>query len=139
MTVWSSRARGNVGSMVHFYEILEISLVFLQLSQEHLFRQSGLHGQDRNRGTFLCVWRLASELDPSSFSPKFPPKKSRWFNGAPLIWQHVKFPSKVRAPGTPLWLSRFSPHALLEVGNAPLLGSGTSAQVVRAKGREPEH
>ena len=76
---------------------------------------------------------------PSSFSSKFPPKKSRWFNGAPLIWQRVKFPSKVRAPGTPLWLSRFSLARPTRGGNASLLGSATSAQVVRARGREPEH
>lgn len=75
MTVWSSRARGNVGSMVHFMK-LEISLlVFLQLSQEYLFRQIGLMVRDRNSETFLCVWRLASELDPPHSAQKFPPKK----------------------------------------------------------------
>lgn len=118
---------------------LRFLLAFLHLSQEYLFRQIGLTVRTGTEVAFSVCMEASLRTRPASFSSKFPPKKSRWFNGAPLIWQHVKFPSKVRAPGTPLWLSRFSLAHPTRGGNAPLLVRATSAQAVRAKGREPEH
>lgn len=103
--------------------------MFLRLSQEYLFRQIAF---------YLCM-EASPRTGPASFSSKVPHKKSQWFNGAPLIWQHVKFPSEGRAAGTHLWLSRSSQACPTRGGNAPLLGGATSALAVRAKGSEPEH
>lgn len=94
---------------------LEISLSVPSTVSGVFVQTDRTHGQDRNRGTFLCVWRLASELDPPHSAQSFLLRKVGGL--MVLLWFGSVWNSPLKSE--PLELrcgSLDSPwHALLEV------------------------